>query len=157
MSDPSDERTPRWDARRRAREAALQILYQCDVGGLTIDQAAQLADGIDPADRPALDEAARHFARTLATRASDDTAAIDARIGAAARNWRVERLAVLDRLVLRLAVAELLAHPATPPRVVLNEAIELARAFSGDEAAKFVNGVLDAVFRQLRDEGLVGE
>ncbi len=67
-------------------------------------------------------------------------------------NWRVERMAVIDRLVLRLAVYELLADPDTPPRVVINEALELARTYSGEEAVRFVNGVLDAVRKALRPE-----
>ncbi|MGE3275615.1 MAG: transcription antitermination factor NusB [Vicinamibacterales bacterium] len=148
---------PRWEERRRARAAALQQLYQCEVGGLSLTQAAHVAAELDEAEAPVLDGAARAFAMTLAGEAWADRAAIDERIGAATRNWRVERLAVLDRLVLRLAVAELLHHPETPPRVVLDEAIEIARAFSGDEAARFVNGVLDGVFRRLRDEGQIGE
>jgi N utilization substance protein B len=77
---------------------------------------------------------------------------IDRLLAAHAQNWRVERMAVLDRLVLRLATYELLAEPATPAKVVLNEAIELARAYSGDEAVGFVNGVLDAVRRELKRE-----
>ena len=79
--------------------------------------------------------------------------ALDERLGQAARHWRVERMATLDRLVLRMAVHEWLALPETPPRVVINEAIELARAFSGEDAARFVNGVLDGVFRTLKAEG----
>jgi N utilization substance protein B len=75
---------------------------------------------------------------------------IDAMLARHAQNWRVERMAVIDRLVLRLAVSEMLASPDTPPRVVINEAIELARAYSGDEAVGFVNGILDAVRKELR-------
>ena len=71
--------------------------------------------------------------------------AIDQLLVAHAHNWRLERMAVIDRLVLRLAVCELLTHPETPPKVVINEALELARTFSGDESVAFVNGVLDAV------------
>ena len=67
-----------------------------------------------------------------------------------AQNWRVERMAVIDRLVLRLAVYEMLTEPETPAKVIINEAIELARSFSGDEAVGFVNGVLDAVRKELR-------
>ena len=87
------------------------------------------------------------YAIALAPGAWDDRETLDGYIADAARNWRVERLAVVDRLLLRLGVHELLAHPDTPPRVVIDEAIELARAYSGDEAAKFVNGVLDGVFQ----------
>ena len=77
--------------------------------------------------------------------------------GDAAKNWRVERMAVLDRLVMQLAVEEMMRHRDSPPRVVISEAIELARAYSGEEAAKFVNVVLDGVYRKLKDEGLVDQ
>ena len=66
-------------------------------------------------------------------------------------------MAILDRLVMRLALQELLAHRDSPPRVVISEAIELARAYSGEDAAKFVNGVLDGAYRRLKDEGVVAE
>ena len=95
------------------------------------------------------------FVVSLVNGAMQNRDALDERIGDAAKNWRVERMAVLDRLVMRLAVEELLAHRESPPRVVISEAIELARAYSGEEAAKFVNGVLDGVYRRLKDEGLV--
>ena len=74
-------------------------------------------------------------------------------LGAHAHNWRLERMAVIDRLVLRVAVCELLTHPETPPKVVINEALELARTFSGDESVAFVNGVLDAVRKALAAGG----
>jgi N utilization substance protein B len=87
----------------------------------------------------------------------DHRGALDERIGDAAKNWRVERMATIDRLVLRLALRELMAHRESPPRVVISEAIELARSYSGEDAAKFVNGVLDGAFRRLKDEGLVAD
>ena len=77
---------------------------------------------------------------------------IDALLAAHAQNWRVERMAVLDRLVLRLAVYELLTAPDTPSKVIINEALELTRAFTGDEAVGFVNGILDAVRKHLGRE-----
>jgi N utilization substance protein B len=89
--------------------------------------------------------------------AMDNRDALDERIGEAAKNWRVERMAVLDRLVMRLAVQELLAHRDSPPRVVISEAIELARAYSGEDAAKFVNGVLDGVYRKMKEEGSIAD
>lgn len=146
---------PRWEGRRRAREAALQMLYQTEIGQLSIAVVAGSHGGIGGADAIELDEKAREYAVELARGAWEDKQALDGYIGDAARNWRVERLAVIDRLLLRLAVHELLAKPGTPPRVVIDEAIELARAYSGDEAAKFVNGVLDGVFKRLKDEGKV--
>ena len=77
---------------------------------------------------------------------------IDRLLSSRTQNWRVERMAVLDRLVLRLATFELLAEPETPAKVVINEALELARAYSGEEAVAFVNGVLDAVRKELKRE-----
>ena len=104
-------------------------------------------------DDPGEDEHA--FVVALVRGAMDNRDALDERIGDAAKNWRVERMAVLDRLVMRLALQELMAHRDSPPRVVISEAIELARAYSGEEAAKFVNGVLDGAYRRLKDEGKV--
>jgi N utilization substance protein B len=152
MRDPES----RWEGRRRAREAALQILYQTEVGRQPFSEAARthVAMGQDAID---LDDESRAYAEELARGSFEATALIDGYIGDAATNWRVERLAVIDRLLLRLAVHELLQHPATPPRVVIDEAIELARAYSGDESAGFVNGVLDGVFRRLKEEEKVVE
>jgi transcription antitermination protein NusB len=144
----------RWEGRRRAREAALQILYQTEVGRLSMADAARTHDAIG-ADAIELDEASRDHAVLLARGSFESRQALDGYIADAARNWRVERLAVIDRLLLRLAVHELLAYPATPPRVVIDEAIELARRYSGEDAAKFVNGVLDGVFTRLKEEGKV--
>jgi transcription antitermination protein NusB len=147
----------RWASRSRAREAALQILYQMEVGQLTVTDATRMLGVVGAPDISMVDDGARAYAVSLARGAWEDHTAIDERIADAARNWRVERMAVLDRMVLRLAVHELLAYPETPPRVVIDEAIDLARRYSGDEAAKFVNGVLDGVFRKLKDEGKVTE
>ena len=147
----------RWAGRTRAREAALQMLYQVEVGRLTVSEATRLQGVVGAPDIAALDDDARAYAATLARGAWDSRPVLDERIAEAATNWRVERMTVLDRTVLRLALHELMAHPETPPRVVMDEAIDLARTYSGDEAAKFVNGVLDAAFRKLRDEGKIIE
>jgi N utilization substance protein B len=144
----------RWEGRRRAREAALQILYQTEIGHLTMADAARTHDAMG-ADAIDLDESTRAYAVELARGSWEGKDAIDVYLADAARNWRVERLAVIDRLLLRLAVHELLAYPGTPPRVVIDEAIELARRYSGEAAAKFVNGVLDGVFTRLKQEGKV--
>jgi len=134
--------------RRRARESALQMLYQAEIGRAGAHEAIVT---FWPAHDPdgEVDDDLRAFANTLV----EDTVAripeIDPLIAARAHNWRVERMAVIDRLVLRLAVAELLTQPTTPAVVVINEAIELARTFSGDDAVPFVNGILDAVRKDL--------
>lgn len=157
MTLDAPEPGARWAGRRRARAAALQALYQCEVGGLTAQQALGVLHHAGPpeVDDPGEDEHA--FVVSLVRGALHDRDALDERIGEAAKNWRVERMAMLDRLVMRLALQELLTHRESPPRVVISEAIELARAYSGEEAAKFVNGVLDGVYRRLREEGLVAE
>lgn len=147
----------RWDGRRRAREAALRMAYQAEVGTLPMVDAIRSHAAIGDDDAITLDAESREYAERLARGAWDDRAALDGLIGDAAVNWRVERLAVIDRILLRLGVYELLSEPGTPPRVVIDEAIELARLYSGDDAARFVNGVLDGVFKRLRDEGKVVE
>ncbi|CAN5588853.1 transcription antitermination factor NusB [soil metagenome] len=135
--------------RRAAREAALQMLYQCEVGRAGAFEAiASYWPARDPDD--GLDEPLREFANGLLRGTLDRMPEIDALLTSHAQNWRLERMNVLDRLVLRLGVYELLAERSTPPGVVINEALELARRFSGDEAVAFVNGVLDAVRKELK-------
>jgi N utilization substance protein B len=145
----------RWAGRRRARAAALQALYECEIGGLTPQQALGVLHHAGPPEVDDPGEREHAFVTSLVRGAMDDKDALDERIGDAAKNWRVERMATLDRLVMRLALQELLAHRDSPPRVVISEAIELARAYSGEDAAKFVNGVLDGAYRRLKEEGLV--
>ncbi len=152
--DPPDGAS-RWTGRHNARAAALQALYECEIGGLTPQQALGVLHHAGPPDVTDPGEEQHGFVIALVKGAISNRSGLDERIGAAAKNWRVERMAVLDRLVMRLAVEEMMSHRESPPRVVISEAIELARAYSGDEAAKFVNGVLDGVYRKLKDEGLV--
>ena len=154
---PAGSGRERWENRRRAREAALQMLYQTEVGQLAVADVTRTHGDIGDSEAIELDDESREYAVSLARGSWDERPAIDEYIAEAARNWRVERMAVIDRLLLRLAVHELLSHPETPPRVVIDEAIELARAYSGEEAARFVNGVLDGVFTRLRGEGKVVE
>ena len=135
--------------RRRAREAALQMLYTCEVGRTGAHEAiATYWLARDEADD--LPERQREFANGLVRGTLERQEEIDRLLAANAQNWRVERMAVIDRLVLRMAVYEMLAEGETPSKVIINEAIELARSFSGDDAVGFVNGVLDAVRKELR-------
>ena len=138
-------------ARRRARAAALQMLYQSEVGRATAHEAIET---YWPAHDPdgEVPKLLREFANGLVRGTLDRVKEIDAVLSAHAQNWRVERMAVIDRLILRLAVYEFLAETSTPPRVIINEALELARSYSGEEAVAFVNGVLDAVRKELRPE-----
>jgi N utilization substance protein B len=154
IADPGDAEK-RWAPRHRARRAALQALYQCEVGGLTVQQALGVLHHAGPPEVEDPGAAEHAFVIAMVTGAMRDRSSLDERIGDAAKNWRVERMSILDRLVLRLGVHELMSFRETPPRVVMSEAIDLAREYSGDEAARFVNGVLDGVYRRLKDEGLV--
>jgi N utilization substance protein B len=132
--------------RRQAREAALQALYFWDVGGTAPDDAI---DAVFAEHLPEAPEAVRAFAETLMRGAVAEHQAIDALIEKQSSHWRLERLAVIDKSILRLAVWDLQHQPETPPAVILNEALELARTFSGDESVKFVNGVLDGIRKTL--------
>jgi N utilization substance protein B len=138
--------TPR--DRHRAREAALQMLYAWDVGR------------IDPADVPSaywlmdraeagVPSAVRVRAESLALGTISRVMEIDPLIAACADNWRLERMAVVDRAILRLAIFELQNPEEVPHAVVIDEALELARTFSTEDAVRFVNGVLDAVWQRL--------
>jgi N utilization substance protein B len=135
--------------RRRAREAALQMLYQIEVGK---SDALESIATYWPAreDDDPLDERLRVFANGLVQGTVSRRPEIDAMLSAHAQNWRVERMAVIDRLVLRLGVYEMLAEAETPSKVIINEALELARSYSGEEAVGFVNGILDAIRKELR-------
>jgi transcription antitermination protein NusB len=132
--------------RHHAREAALQILYFWEVGRTSPDAAleAYFAEH-DPEATPAV----REYADTLVRGTTGDVAALDEAIAAHSAHWRIERLAVIDRMILRLAVWELRHEPDTPAPVVIDEAIELARTFSTDDSVRFVNGVLDAIRKTL--------
>ena len=139
----------RKDPRHRAREAALQILYQWDIAKRDIDtSAATFFDLQWPDGEPAAEDL-RAFATTLARDTADRLVEIDPLIADTAERWRPERMAILDRLILRMAVCELLRDAATPPAVVINEALELARTFTTEESVKFINGMLDAIRKKL--------
>ena len=144
-------RRTRKDPRHRAREAALQILYQWEIGGRAVEKAAdtfftrQWPDVEEPADD------LRAFATQLAVETVDRLSDADRLIAETARRWRPERMAVLDRLILRMAICEMLRSGEPPPAVVINEALELARTFTTEESVKFINGMLDAI-RKKREK-----
>ncbi len=136
------------DDRHSGRMAALQLLYQREVGGAA---GAELDEAVRDywVEHPG-PEGRRVFATTLLQGAIEALDRIDPLIESAADNWRLSRMAAVDRTILRLAVYELLAA-VTPPAVVIDEALELAKKFSGEQSARFVNGVLDSVRRTLED------
>lgn len=134
---------------RQARESALQMLYGWEMSGDALPEA--IAGVRDLQLRPPVAERDA-LAVALAYGTARTLDRIDPLIAEAATNWRLERLAIIDRLVLRLAVYELLERPEVPPAVVINEALELARTFSAPDAVRFVNGVLDAIRKRLDQE-----
>lgn len=135
-------------ARHRSRKRALQVLFEWDMrGGVSIDSAiAHYYDSLyseESESKPKRDAFMEELARGTVTNAEG----IDKQIQAKAANWRLERMAVVDRNILRLAIYEL-SQGTTPAPVIIDEAVELARQFSNQEAVPFINGVLDAVNRQ---------
>jgi N utilization substance protein B len=143
---------PLREIRHRAREAAVQMLYQWEVGKVSMFEVGQTFWIDGPSHSEPLAGDLRTFATRLATGVAGSVADLDPLIGEAAENWRIERMNVLDRLILRLAVYEFLHQPETPGKVIINEALELARTFSTDDSVRFINGVLDAVRRSLSRE-----
>jgi N utilization substance protein B len=96
-----------------------------------------------------VDEVGRVFANDLVKGTIERVKEADDLIATHLKNWRLERVAVIDRLVMRMAIYELLSEPGTPAKVIINEAIELVRTFSGEEPVPLINGVLDAVRKTL--------
>lgn len=131
--------------RRKARECALQMLFQWDMAQ---QSPAQIEKNYWKVARAA--EETRAFANLLFEGAMKHAEASDELIVETSRNWKLERLAAIDRTILRLAIYELRARTA-PARVVINEALELAKKFSSDEAVAFVNGILDAAAKSLQE------
>lgn len=153
MSPGAERRTaerPRRESRHAAREAAVQMLYQWEIGKLSMLEVMSTywTAGL-AADEPLSGEL-RQFATTLTNGVAASLDRIDPLIAEAAEHWRIERMAVMDRIILRLAVYEFLEQPDTPARVVINEALELARTFSTDQAVRFINGILDGIRRTLQ-------
>ena len=140
--------------RHRGREAALQLLYQWEVGGLDqtgLNESIEFYWLVHPAP-----ESRRKFAESLVAGTTTHVEKIDPFHEGNTDNWRLSRLAGVDRRIMRMAVYELV-YSGTPAPVVIDEAIELARTYGGEQTAPFVNGVLDSINRSLEDQGNVSE
>ncbi len=137
--------------RRKARECALQMLFAADILGAEARADDLVRAYWDELGEAEVDETAREFATRLASGALAHVPELDERIRSRAEHWRIPRMAVVDRNVLRLAVYEFLFEP-TPRTVAINEALEIARRFSTYEATQFINGILDAIKRDLDQE-----
>jgi len=136
--------------RRKSRELAMQMMYQGDLGKQKPEDVTRLfwesRDDVDDDTRGFADDLFR-----LATTREDE---VDAIIQKHAQNWRLERMAVVDRNLLRVAAAEMLGYPKTPAAVIINESLEIGRRYAAPESINFLNGVLDAISRDLLEQRL---
>ncbi len=132
--------------RHRGREAALQLLYQWEVGWAGSNGSAEATRAFWECHPAPLTR--RGFATALVEGTTTHLDTIDSLLASNARNWRLARMAVVDRLIMRMAIYELM-YTDTPTAVVIDEALELAKTFSGGEAVAFINGILDGVSRQI--------
>ena len=130
--------------RHTARETALQMLFQMDIGNNSYEIA------LNTLEEAAFSKKLMLFTEELVKGVLQNMAELDVRINSHSRNWQLDRLSGVDRAILRLAVYELAYTAETPANVVINEAIELAKYFSSDEAPAFVNGILDSIWTELR-------
>ncbi|MBI4848723.1 MAG: transcription antitermination factor NusB [Nitrospirae bacterium] len=130
--------------RRRSREYALQILFQLDLTGgeFNEDVWKEFWESIKE------DDDVKNFTRDIVVSTRKNLAEIDATIKRAAEHWSLERMAVIDRNILRAATYELLYRKDIPPSVVMNEALEIAKKYSTEESSPFINGILDKIARQ---------
>ncbi len=131
--------------RRKSRELAMQMLFQGDLGKQTPDEVRKLfwASVTD------VDDETRGFAEDLYRVATSRAVEIDALIEQHSENWRIERMPVVDRNLLRCGIGEMIGFPKTPAAIVINESLEVARRYAAPESIHFLNGVLDAVARDL--------
>jgi N utilization substance protein B len=133
-------------ARHRSRQRALQVLYQWDMTKQPVEEAiSSFYDTLysdESEEKPHRDE----FMEELATGTSQMAIDIDHRISAKSENWKLDRMPVVDRNILRMAIYEM-SRQGTPAAVVIDEALELAKQFSGEESVSFINGILDAVHK----------
>ncbi len=134
--------------RTRARELALQVLYQIDLrrDEFSEDQDELFLDAEEPGD-------VVDFARILVEGTLESRDRADAMITGVAEHWDIDRMAVIDRNILRLAVHEMTSRPDIPGKVSINEAIELGKKFSTEQSGGFINGILDRILRQIEDGG----
>ena len=136
--------------RRKSREMAMQMMFQGDLG----KQKPEEVEKLFWESRDDVDDETRGFADDLHRLATTREDEVDALIEKHAQNWRMERMPVVDRNLLRTAVAEMLGYPKTPTAVVINESLEIARRYAAPESVNFLNGVLDAIGRELLEKRL---
>jgi len=136
-------------SRREARERAMQAMYAFTLGG---DDVEHVIETIINAQLGS-DQVAKEFAKKLFIRTQDIAEEADELVTKYTKNWELSRIAVIDRLLLRLAICEMLCFEDIPPKVSINEAIEIAKRYSTDRSGKFINGILDAILTEFKREG----
>ena len=136
--------------RRKSREMVMQMLFQADLGKQTPDEVRSLFWKA----REDVDAETRGFAEDLFRVATERHVEVDALIERFAQNWRLERMPVVDRNLLRGAIGEMLGFPMTPAPIIINESLEIARTYAAPESVHFINGVLDAVSKAVLAERL---
>jgi N utilization substance protein B len=134
--------------RRKSREYALQMLFQWDMGK---QDPSKIEAGFWKNAKA--QESTRKFANELFENAAARCAELDPIISRHAQNWRIERMSAIDRAILRLALCEI-RNTSTPSKVIINEALELAKKFSTEEAAPFINGILDAATKAATEKAV---
>jgi len=135
--------------RRKAREVALQVLYALDILDIDVREALNLFWTHHGAP-----EEVKAFATTLTEGAWRNRQALDELIRGCSENWSLERMSRVDKGILRMAVYELLHCPDIPPKVTLNEAIDLGKIFGSENSGAFINGILDALYAKLREQSV---
>jgi N utilization substance protein B len=136
--------------RRITREKVLQALYAYELSQEPITSIVENILGELRKDAQAFE-----FAKEILYKTVQHQAAVDKKIRAKVDNWEFSRLAIIDRLVLRMGISELMYCPDIPPKVTINEAIEIAKEFSTEKSGKFVNGVLDAILEDMKHDGIL--
>lgn len=131
--------------RRKSRELTMQMLFQGDLGKQSPAEVQQ----VFWTSRDDIDDETRGFAEDLYRVATTRAEEVDQLIEQQAQHWRIERMPVVDRNLLRTAVAEMIAYPTTPHAIVINEALEIGRKYAAPESIHFLNGVLDAIAKRL--------
>ena len=153
MKTPTKQRkssNSKYHPRRQARECVFQGLYSLEISGDSRDKIFE-----DMLNRYSFDENTKSFASSLYIKTLDQKQFLEKTISEFLENWELGRIALLDNLILQMAVCELLFFDDIPPKVSISEAIEIAKKYSTDDSSGFVNGILDSVFKEVVKKNII--
>ncbi len=153
MKTPTKQRkssNSKYHPRRQARECVFQGLYALEISGNTRDKTFE-----DMLNRYSFDENTKSFVSSLYIKTLDQKQFLEKTISKFLENWEIGRIALIDNLILQMAVCELLFFDDVPPKVSISEAIEIAKKYSTDDSSGFVNGILDSVFREVEKKNII--